>query len=94
MEENIFPGLEVIPQKFPHTVELGYTDIALHDTSSVASDIVSPVNSSLLTITLYSLVRTTIFYNDIKYSPFQDVKTHLDCIFNSQTTNSQKAHFY
>jgi len=53
MEENIFPGLEVIPQKFPHTVELGYNDIALYDASSLASDIVSPVNSSLLAITLH-----------------------------------------
>jgi len=94
MEENIFAGLEVIPQKFPHTVELGYNDIALYDTSSVASDIVSPVNSSLLTITLHSLVRTTLFYSDIKYSPFQDVITRSDCISNSQATKSQKAHFH
>jgi len=39
MEENIFPELEVIPQRFPYTGKLGYNDITLYDTYSVASDI-------------------------------------------------------
>jgi hypothetical protein len=40
-------------------VEPGYNDIVLCDTSSVASDIAVPINSSLLTITLHSSVMTT-----------------------------------
>jgi hypothetical protein len=50
--------------KFVHTVESGYNDIGLGDTSSIASDI-------LLTVTLFSSVTTTPVYNDTKYSfPF------------------------
>jgi hypothetical protein len=46
-------------------------DIRLHDTSSITSDIVVPINSSPLTITLHSSVITTLVYNDTKYSvPF------------------------
>jgi hypothetical protein len=46
--------------------EPGYNDIGVSDTCSVV-----PVNSSLLTVTLYSSVRTTLVYNDTIYSvPF------------------------
>jgi hypothetical protein len=43
---------------------------------------VVPINSSLLTITLYSSVIIVLVYNDIKYvfSPFYDVITEFDCI--------------
>ena len=42
---------------------------------------VVPINSSLLTITLDYLLRTTIVYNDTKYSVFfRDVITELDGI--------------
>jgi len=37
-----------------------------------------PINSSLLTITLHSLVRTTFVFNDIKY--FYDVITEFDSV--------------
>jgi hypothetical protein len=41
-----------------------------------------PINSSLLTITLYSSVITTLVYNDTKYSsPFHDVISEFD-LFN------------
>jgi hypothetical protein len=72
-----------------YTVEPGYNDIGLCDTSSIASDIVVPVNSSLLIITsieyseldtiklitLYSSVKTTIVYKDKIFSPFHYVIT-------------------
>jgi len=45
-----------------------YNDIGLFDTSSTASDIVSPINFSLLTKTLHSSVITTLDNNDTKYS--------------------------
>jgi hypothetical protein len=49
------------------TVEPGYKDIGVCDTSSIASDILwYQINSSLWTITLYSLSRTTPAYNDRK----------------------------
>jgi hypothetical protein len=51
-----------------HTVEPGYNDIGLNDTSSIASGIVVPINSSLLTITLCSSIIMTLVYNDTKYS--------------------------
>jgi hypothetical protein len=54
--------------KIQYTVEPGYNDIGLYDTSSIASDIDVPINSSLLTVTLYFSVITTLVYNDIKYS--------------------------
>jgi hypothetical protein len=46
-------------------------DIGLCDISSIQSDIEVPVSSLLLTVTLCSSVRTTLVYNDAKYSgPF------------------------
>ena len=40
---------------------------------------VVPINFSLLTITVYSSVRTKLIYNNTKYSvPFHDVKTEFD----------------
>jgi hypothetical protein len=54
-----------------HTIEPGYNDIGLYDTSLIQSDIVVRINSSLLAITLYSSVTTTLVCNDTKYSvPF------------------------
>jgi hypothetical protein len=47
--------------------EPGYNDIGLCDTSSIASDIVIPINFSLLIVTLYSSVKTALVHNDIKY---------------------------
>jgi hypothetical protein len=55
-----------------NTVEPGYNDIGLyqHLTYRVRFPVV-PINPSLLTITLYSSVITTLVYNDTKYSvPF------------------------
>jgi hypothetical protein len=40
---------------------------------------VLPINSSPLTITLYSSVITTLVYNDKVFSPFHDVITELHC---------------
>jgi hypothetical protein len=48
--------------------EPGYNDIGLYDTSSIASNIVVLINCTLLTVTLYSSVITTLVYNDTKYS--------------------------
>jgi hypothetical protein len=46
---------------------------------------VVPLNCSLLTIILYSSARTTLVYNDTKYSgpfmTFYDVLTEFDCIW-------------
>jgi hypothetical protein len=47
-----------------YTVEPSYNDIGLYDTSSIASDILLPMDSSLLTITLHSSVITILVYND------------------------------
>jgi hypothetical protein len=44
-----------------------YNDIGLRDTSPITSHIVVPVSFSLLTITLYSSVRTTLVYNGTEY---------------------------
>ena len=63
-----------------YTVEPAYNDIGLCDTSSIASDIVVPINSSLLTIKLLSSVITTLVYNDKIFSPFDDVITEFDYI--------------
>jgi len=53
------------------TVEPGYNDIGLYVNSSIASDIVVLINSSLLTITSQHSLRTTPVYNNTKYSvPF------------------------
>jgi hypothetical protein len=41
---------------------------------------VVPINSSLLTITLYSSVITTLVYNNTKYCLFHDVITEFDSI--------------
>jgi hypothetical protein len=42
---------------------------------------VAPIYSSLLTITLYSSVRTTLTYNDTKYSaPVHDVIAEFNCV--------------
>jgi len=66
------------------TVEPGYNDIGLCVTSAIAAGILWYNNSSLLTVTLLSSVRTPLFYNDTKYSklfsPFHAVVTELDCI--------------
>jgi hypothetical protein len=52
-----------------HTVEPGYNDIGLYDTSSIASDILwYQLIPHSLTITLNFSVITTIIYNDTKYS--------------------------
>jgi hypothetical protein len=45
-------SMHLAAQHSVNTVEPGYNDIGLCDTSSIASDIVIPINSSLLTITL------------------------------------------
>jgi hypothetical protein len=51
------------------SVKPGYNDIRLCDTSYITS--VVQINSSLLTITIYSSVTTTLVYNDTKHSvPF------------------------
>jgi hypothetical protein len=53
------------------TVEPGYNDIGLCDTSSITSDILVSIDSLLLTITLYCSVLTTLIYKGTKYSvPF------------------------
>jgi hypothetical protein len=39
---------------------------------------VIPVNSSLLTVTLYSSVITTVVYNDTIFSPFHGVITEFE----------------
>jgi hypothetical protein len=55
------------------TVEVDYNDIGSCDVVAIASDRYSVVAnmSSLLTITLYSSVRTPLVYNDRKCSvPF------------------------
>jgi hypothetical protein len=58
----------IIPKSFPwsppylyyvYRVAPGYNDFGLYDTSSIASDIVVQINSSLLTATLYCSVITT-----------------------------------
>jgi hypothetical protein len=43
---------------------------------------VVPINSSLLTITMYSSVITTLVYNETKYSK-HDVITEFNCSLNS-----------
>jgi hypothetical protein len=56
---------------YSNTAEPGYNDIGLYDASPITSDIVVPINSTLLTITLYPSFITTLVYNDTKYSvPF------------------------
>jgi hypothetical protein len=56
--------------QLPKRVDPGYKDIGLYTTSPIASDIVVPTNSSLLIIG-YPSVKTTLIYNDTKYSvPF------------------------
>jgi len=44
-----------------------YNAIGLYNSSSIATDVV-PVNSSLLTTPLHSLVRTILIYNDTGHS--------------------------
>jgi hypothetical protein len=61
-EENVSKS------KTENTVEPGYNDIGLYDTSPIASEIVVPINSSLLNITLQYSVIITLVYNDTKYS--------------------------
>jgi hypothetical protein len=66
---NISVALTVQSDKhmiYKYTLEPGY-DIGLYDTPSIASDIVVPIKSSLLTITLDPSVITTPGYNDPKY---------------------------
>ena len=41
---------------------------------------VIPINSTLLNITLYSLVRTALVYDDLKYCPFHYVMNKSGCI--------------
>jgi hypothetical protein len=43
-----------------NTGKASYNDTGLYDTPSTASDIVLPVNSSLLTVTLFCSVITTL----------------------------------
>jgi hypothetical protein len=52
-----------------YTVELGYNEIEFirYLAYSVRYSVVA-INSSLLAVTLYSSVITTLFYNDTKYS--------------------------
>jgi len=50
-----------------NTEEPGYNNIGLYDTSSITSDILVQINSSMLITTLYSSVITTLVYNDTKY---------------------------
>ena len=56
-----------------YTVKPGYNDITVDDTSPIDSDFfVAQIHSSLLTVTLYFSVITTLVYNDTKYSvPFK-----------------------
>jgi hypothetical protein len=57
------------------TVEPGYNNVGLCDTSFIASDIVVPIYSSVLTTTLFSSVITTLVLNDTKYAvPFKMLK--------------------
>jgi hypothetical protein len=52
-----------------NAVEPAYNDIGLCDNSPITSDFsVVPIDSSLLTTTLYSSVITKLVYNDTKYS--------------------------
>jgi hypothetical protein len=41
---------------------------------------VVPINSSLLTVTLYSSVITAFVYDDKIFSPFHDVITEFNCV--------------
>jgi hypothetical protein len=63
----------------PSTVEPGYNNIGLYDASPIASRYsVVPINSSLLTITLYSSVIMTLVYNNTKYPvPFMVLQPSL-----------------
>jgi len=68
---------------FQTRVEPGYNDIALCDTPSKTSDIlysVAPINSSLLTITLYSRLEqhSLVTTQDL---PMLDVITEFDCMY-------------
>jgi hypothetical protein len=47
------------PISLRYTVEPAYNDIGLYDTSFIVRYSVAKINSSLLTITLYSSVKTT-----------------------------------
>jgi hypothetical protein len=54
-----------------YTAEPAYNDMGLYDISYIASDIVVPINFSLLIITLHYSVIKTPAYKDTKYSiPF------------------------
>jgi len=50
------------------TAETGYNDMGLYDTSPVESDILLPIKSLLLIITLSSSVRAALVHNYTKYS--------------------------
>jgi hypothetical protein len=71
------------PRKEGNTVERGYKDIGLCDTStkSIRYSVV-PIISSPLTITSCSLVRTSFVYNDKIFSPFQNIVPECDHIEN------------
>jgi len=49
---------------YVHTVEPGYNDIGLCNTSFIASAV--PINFSLLAITLHASIGTILVYNDTK----------------------------
>jgi len=63
---------------YNRTVKPSYSDIGLCDNSPTASDIVVPINSSLLTTTLHTSVRTTLVYRDKRFRPLYDVTIKFD----------------
>jgi hypothetical protein len=72
--KNLKTHIKIHPHTHTHTyththrVELGYNNIGLCNSLSVASTFLILINSSLLTTTLCSLVIITIVYNVTKYS--------------------------
>jgi hypothetical protein len=80
----------ILPGNKRSTVQPGYNDIGLSDTSFLTSDTVLPINSSLLTITSYSSLIATLVCNKI-LSPFHDVLTEFYCIQQSYRYNGKQS---
>jgi hypothetical protein len=91
--ENVLITLSIIPMTLTallmvghinlHTVKPNYITTSVYTTPHLIYSVkysVVPIHSSLLTVTLYSLVITTLILNDKIFSPFHGVITGFDCI--------------
>ena len=70
----------ILPHSVVSAVKPGYNDISFKWQLVYVRCFEVPSTFSLLTITLYSSVRTTLIYNATIFSPFHDSITKFDCL--------------